>query len=81
MDEPREDLGRFCGVYSLGDALDWPRHELTPRRQTIGEVVADLLEVRRARRVVYFAQIIDMATLAPVEPEEATVARLRQAET
>ena len=81
MVEPRQDLGRFCGVYSVGDSLDSPRHELTPARQTIGEVVADLMEVRRSRRIVYFAQIIDMATLAPVEADEVTIARLRQVET
>jgi hypothetical protein len=79
--EPNEHLERFCGVYSMGDALDWPRHELTPPRHTVKEVVADLVEIRRSRRIVYFAQIIDMATLAPIESDEATIARLRQAET
>ena len=70
--------GHFRGVYSLGNTLDAPDHYLTPPRDTIEEVVADLLQERARRRIIHFAQIISTATLYPIEPAEATMERLRQ---
>jgi hypothetical protein len=72
------DGGNFQGVYSVGNALDAPTHELTPPRDTIEEVVADLLKEQARRRIIYFAQIISTATLHPIESSEATIERLRQ---
>ena len=76
MANSEPDGGRFCAAYSTGSALDALSHELTPLRNTTQEVVADLLELRRLKRVIHFAQIIDMATLEPIEPPSATLARL-----
>ena len=73
--------GHFRGVYSVGNALDAPRHELTPPRDTIEEVVADLVRKQARRRIIYFAQIINTATLHPIEPATATIERLRRADT
>jgi hypothetical protein len=81
MTDPVAEGGHFRGVYSVGDALDAPTHELTPPRDTIEEVVADLLEAQARRRIIYFAQIINTATLHPIEPARATIERLRQADT
>ena len=70
--------GQFRGAYSLGDALDARAHELTPERDTIEEVVTDLLEAQRQKRTFHFVQIIDTTTLRPIEPAKNTLARLRQ---
>lgn len=70
--------GRFRGAYSLGNALDARTHELTPERDTIEEVVADLLEAQQQKRTFHFAQIIDTTSLRPIEPARNTLARLRQ---
>ena len=72
--------GRFRGAFSLGNALDARIHELTPERDTIEEVVADLLEAQQQKRTFHFAQIIDTATLRPIEPVRTTLARLREPE-
>jgi hypothetical protein len=72
--------GRFRGAYSMGDALDGRDHELTPERDTIEEVVTDLLEVQQQKTAVHFAQIIDTMSLRPIEPTQRTIARLRQPE-
>ena len=76
----RAAKGRFRGAYSLGDALDGRAHGLTPERDTVEEVVADLLEAQRQKATLHFAQIIDTMTLRPIEPAQKTLARLRQPE-
>jgi len=73
--------GHFRGVYSVGSTLDAPRHELTTPRDTIEEVAADLVREQAQGRAIYFAQIINTATLHPIEPAEATMERLRRADT
>ena len=70
--------GRFRGVYCVGNTLDARTHGLTPERDTIEEVITDLLIAQKRKRIVYSAQIINTATLYPIEPAEATIARLRQ---
>jgi hypothetical protein len=50
--------------------------EMTPVRQTVAEVVADLRAARRAKRKLQLAQIIDLERLEPIEPAPATMARL-----
>jgi hypothetical protein len=72
--------GRFRGAYSLGNALDGRAHSLTPERDTVEEVVADLLGAQRQKATLHFAQIIDTTTLRPIEPAQETLARLRQSE-
>lgn len=72
--------GRFRGAYSMGNALDGRAHSLTPERDTIEEVIADLLEAQKQKATVHFAQVIDAVTLRPIEPAQETLARLRQPE-
>ena len=72
--------GRYRGAYSLGNALDARTHELTPERDTIEQVVADLLGAQQQKRTLHFAQIIDTTTLRPIEPARTTLARLREPE-
>jgi hypothetical protein len=72
--------GRFRGAYSVGNALDGRDHDLTPERDAIEEVVADLLEAQKQRGTLHFAQIIDAMTLRPTEPARETLARLREPE-
>jgi hypothetical protein len=49
---------------------------MTPVRDTVAEVVADLKAARRQRRKLRLAQIIDLRRLQPIEPVRATMARL-----
>jgi hypothetical protein len=72
--------GRFRGAYSMGNALDGRAHSLTSERDTIEEVVADLLEAQQQRGALHFAQILDTTTLRPIEPAQRTLARLSQPE-
>ena len=60
--------GRFRGVYCVGNTLDARTHGLTPERDTIEEVITDLLIAQKRKRIVYSAQIINTATLYPIEP-------------
>jgi hypothetical protein len=66
----------FCGAYGVGDGEGTVTQEMTPVRQTVAEVVADLKEARRRRRKLQLAQIIDLKRLEPIEPAGATMARL-----
>ena len=78
MSEITADGSHFFGVYSVGNTLDARTHELTPSRDTVEEVVADLQKAQAQRSVIGFAQIISTATLDPVEPAGATIERLRR---
>jgi hypothetical protein len=69
------EIGGFCGAYGVGDDGGNLTQEMTPVRQTVAEVVADLREARR-RRKLELAQIIDLRRLQPIEPAQATMARL-----
>jgi hypothetical protein len=70
------DVGGFCGAYGVDDSDGALMQEMTPVRQTIAEVVADLREARRRRRKLQSVQIIDLRRLEPIEPAGATMARL-----
>jgi hypothetical protein len=72
------EAGHFFGVYSVGDSLDARTHELTPSRDTIEEVVADLLKAQARRRIIRFARIVSTSTLHSIEPVDVTIERLRQ---
>lgn len=75
LDDGRETSG-FCGAYGVGEGDGDITQEMTPVRQTVAEVVADLKEARRRRRKLRLAQIIDLRRLRPIEPARATMARL-----
>jgi len=66
----------FCGAYGVGDGDGTVTQEMTPVRQTVAEVVADLKEARRRRRELQLVQIIDLRRLEPIEPAGVTMARL-----
>ena len=66
----------FCGAYGVDDSDGMVTQEMTPVRQTVAEVVADLRAARRAKRKLQLAQIIDLERLEPIEPAPATMARL-----
>jgi hypothetical protein len=66
----------FCGAYGVDDNEGTVTQQMTPVRQTVAEVVADLREARRGKRKLQLAQIIDLERLEPIEPAPATMARL-----
>jgi hypothetical protein len=70
------DSGGFCGAYGVDESDGAVSQEMTPVRQTVAEVVADLREARRRRRKLQVVQIIDLQRLEPIEPAPATMARL-----
>jgi hypothetical protein len=70
------DSPGFCGAYGVDDSEGMVTQEMTPVRQTVAEVVADLREARRAKRKLQLAQIIDLERLEPIEPAPTTMARL-----
>ena len=70
------ETSSFCGAYGVGDGEGTMTQEMTPVRQTVAEVVADLKEARRRRRKLQLVQIIDLKRLEPIEPAGATMARL-----
>jgi hypothetical protein len=71
----------FCGAYGVDDSEGAVTQEMTPVRQTVAEVVADLRAARRAKRKLQLAQIIDLKRLEPIEPAPATMARLDESGT
>ena len=70
------DSPGFCGAYGVDDNEGAVTQQMTPVRQTVAEVVADLREARRGKRKLQLAQIIDLERLEPIEPAPATMARL-----
>ena len=71
----REDGGGFCGSYGVDDSGDAVVQALTPVRETVAEVLADLRVAQRQRKL-RLVQIIDLDRLEPIEPAPATMARL-----
>jgi hypothetical protein len=67
----------FCGAYGTSDNTEGIAQQLTPVRDTVEEVVADLQAVRRRKRQLRLAQIIDLNRLEPIEPAATTLARLK----
>jgi hypothetical protein len=76
LKEDAEDRG-FCGAYGIDDNAEAIDQQLTPVRDTVEEVVADLRAVRQRRRRLRLAQIIDLKRLEPIEPAATTMARLK----
>jgi len=68
---------RFVGVYGFGKDQFLLNQKLTPARATVQAVVADLAERQTQEGTLRFVQIIDLSMLEPVEPYQATLARLR----
>ena len=76
LKDDADDRG-FCGAYGIDDDAEAIEQQLTPVRDTVEEVVADLRAVRRDRRRLRLAQIIDLNRLEPIEPATETMARLK----
>ena len=70
---------RFVGVYGSGKDQFLLNQKLTPARASVQAVVADLAERQAREGALRFVQIIDLSMLEPVEPYQATLARLSAA--
>ncbi len=68
---------RFVGIYGSGRDQFLLNQKLTPARASVQAVMADLAEKQTREGALGFVQIIDLSVLAPVEPYQATLARLR----
>jgi hypothetical protein len=68
---------RFVGIYGFGKDQLLLNQKLTPARASVQAVVADLAERQAEEGALRFVQIIDLSMLEPVEPYQATLARLR----
>jgi hypothetical protein len=68
---------RFVGIYGFGKDQFLINQKLTPARPSVQAVVADLVERQAQEGALRFVQIIDLSMLEPVEPYQATLARLR----
>ena len=69
---------QYCGAYQLRDAWGGSIQQLTPVRQSVADVAADLRTARDQAGRFDRARIIDLQTLRAVEPWPATMARLRR---
>lgn len=72
-----QDGPRFVGIYGSGKDPFQLDQQLTPARASVQAVVADLAERQTREGALRFVQIIDLSMLEPVEPYQATLARLR----
>jgi hypothetical protein len=70
------DGKRFCGVYGVIESVSDLGQGATPARQSVDDVVSDLVDLRRRGIVLHLVQIIDLKTLRPVEPWPRTMERL-----
>ena len=70
---------RFVAAYGFADAQFPLNQKLTPAHDTVEAVMADLARRQTREGSFCFAQIIDLSVLEPVEPYQATLARLRDA--
>ncbi len=70
---------RFAAVYGFGEDQLRLNQKLTPTRGSVEAVMADLAERQTREGLLRFVQIIDLSMLEPVEPYQATLARLRAA--
>ena len=66
----------YCAVYSIAAVSGEPCRALTPVRGSVEAVVTDLLRLRKGKSGFRQALVIDLSTLEPVEPMEATLGRL-----
>lgn len=66
----------YCAVYSIAAGSGEPCRALTPVRGSVEAVVADLFRLRKGKSGFRQALVIDLSTLEPVEPMEATLGRL-----
>ncbi|HZT79856.1 MAG TPA: hypothetical protein VFA26_06530 [Gemmataceae bacterium] len=71
---------RFCGLYGLVEIDGGPGQGTTPARAAVQEVIDDLARLCCRGFVLQLAQVIDLGTMAPVEPWTRTMERVsRQA--
>jgi hypothetical protein len=70
---------RFAAVYGSSKDQFRMNQKITPARASVEAIIADLAERQKLEGKLHFAQIIDLSMLAPVEPYQATLARLRAA--
>jgi hypothetical protein len=68
---------RFVGIYGFAKDQSQLDQKLTPARASVQAVVADLAQRQAEEGALRFVQIIDLSMLEPVEPYQATLARLR----
>lgn len=70
---------RYVAVYGLGDRRRPAAQELTEPRESVEAVMADLAAKQEREGEIYLVKIIDLSMLEPIEPYQATLARLRRA--
>ena len=70
---------RFVGLYGVGEDYAELIQKLTPARDSIAAVMADLSRRQKHEGGLGFAQILDLSVLEPVEPYQVTLARLNLA--
>ena len=66
----------FCGVYGVIESVANLGQGATPPRDSIEDVLGDLVRLRQEGHVLHLVQIIDLQTLRPVEPWMRTMERL-----
>jgi hypothetical protein len=69
---------RYVAVYGFGDQRRHAGQELTEPRESVEAVMADLAAKQEREGKLFLVQIIDLSTLKPIEPYQATLARLRR---
>lgn len=74
-----KNKSRFAAVYGLGEDQFRLNQKLTPTRNSVEAVMADLAKRQTREGPLHFVQIIDLSMLEPVEPYQATLAQLRAA--
>ncbi|MEA2781724.1 MAG: hypothetical protein QOK29_3268 [Rhodospirillaceae bacterium] len=77
MTTVNSERSRFCGAYGVGDGLSVITQRTTPIRNSVEDVVTDLVAAKKQGLSLQFAQIIDLQTLEPIEALRETLARLR----
>lgn len=70
------DGSRFVGLYGISEDQGDLIQKLTPPRDSIDAVMADLADKQRHEGKLEFVQIVDLSMLQPVEPYQTTLARL-----
>lgn len=75
------ERSRFVGLYGLAGGSNQLTQKVTPARASIAAVMADFAVKQREEGRLGFAQILDLSMLEPVEPYQATLAKLRASTT
>ncbi len=69
---------RFVAVYGFEDPRRRPTRELSEPRESVEAVMADLADKQEREGRLCLVQIVDLSVSEPVEPHQATLARLRR---